>query len=456
MKDFLPKNLINLANLTKKPLYLVGGVVRNFLIDKSVSNDVDLAGTLTVEEIKGCIEQFGLNISAVYPRTGTVMFKDGVYNYEYTAFRKEEYVGGEHRPVFTQPTLDINEDALRRDFKCNAIYYDIKDGKYIDPLGGIANVKDKILDAVDKPDKVFSADGLRLLRLARFTGQLNFTPTNAVIESAKRFADNILDISVERIYAELKLILSADSKYHFSAQNGHYLALKVLDQTKVLDRIFPELTLGRGMAQRSDFHKYDVLEHSLRTVLYAPPEIRLSALLHDVGKPFCFNHYGNYYNHNAEGQTIAEGILQRLKVDKSTIRQVKFLVKEHMVDIDCAMRENKVRKFIQKNHQNIEQLLMLKQADYMACLDDSATAPTIVKWKKIYDKMKVDGTPFSLKELDINSSDLIEIGYQKEQISKELNSLLEYTAVCPDKNKKQFLMVKAESDFWDLSKNKLY
>ncbi len=452
MKNFLPKNLINLANLTKRPLYLVGGVVRNFLIDKSISNDVDLAGTIPIEQIKDYVQQVGLTISAVYPRTGTLMFKDGVYNYEYTAFRKEQYVGGEHNPIFTEPTNDINEDALRRDFKCNAIYYDIKNAQFIDPLGGISNVEKRILDTVDKPNKVFSVDGLRLLRLARFVGQLNFTPTTEVIEGAKKFADNILDISPERIYGELKLILNADSKYPFSPINGHYLALKVLDNTQVLDRIFPELTLGRGMAQRSDFHKYDVLEHTLRAVLYSPAQVRLGALLHDVGKPFCFNHYGNYYNHSIDGESIAEGILQRLKVDKSTIRQVKFLVKEHMVDIDCSMRESKVRKFIQKNHQNLEQLLMVKQADFMACMDKNSVAPAVSKWAKIYDKMKVDGTPFSLKGLDISSSDLIDIGYKREKISNELNHLLEYAVVCPDKNKRQYLIAKAQSDFRFLNK----
>lgn len=452
MKEFLPKNLINLANLTKAPLFLVGGVVRNFLIDKSISADIDLAGAIPIEQIKDLVQQVGYQISAVYPRTGTLMFKDGVYNYEYTAFRKEQYVGGEHNPIFTEPTDDINEDALRRDFKCNAIYYDIKNARFIDPLGGIGNVQKRILDTVDKPNKVFSVDGLRLLRLARFVGQLNFMPTAEVIDGAKRFADNILDISVERIYAELKLILNADSKYPFSPINGHYLALKVLDNTQVLDRIFPELTLGRGMAQRSDFHKYDVLEHTLRAVLYAPPQVRLAALLHDVGKPFCFNHYGNYYNHSIDGDKIAEGILQRLKVDKSTIKQVNFLVKEHMVDIDCSMRESKVRKFIQKNHQSIEQLLMLKQADFMACMDQHSTAPAVTKWVKIYDKMKVDGTPFSLKELDISSSDLIEIGYQKEQISKELDALLDYAVVSPEKNKRQHLIAKAQTDFGFLNK----
>ena len=447
------RKLIDLSCSLNRPLYAVGGVVRNFLLDRSVSNDIDLAAAIPAEEVKLVATKCGFKILAEYKRTGTVTFTDGVNRYEYTAFRKDSYKGGTHRPTETQFTDSIEEDALRRDFKCNAIYYDIKDGKIIDLLGGVADVKTRTLDTVDKPEKVFSEDGLRLMRLARFTGELNFTPTKEVISAARANSINIKDISPERILTELNAILICDKKYHFSDAMGHYRALRVLDETRVLDIIMPELTEGRGMAQRADFHKYDVLEHSLRSVAYADPKVRLAALLHDVGKPYCFKRDGYYYHHFSEGERIAEKVLKRLRASKSTIKTVKFLVREHMVDLDCSMKESKVRKFLIKNFEYLEELLMVKQADFRASLEVEYTAPTLVKWRKILSVMKVDGTPFNLKELNISAEELIKLGYKDKQIGKELKSLFDYAVTYPDKNVNCLLMNKAEKDLKKLREN---
>ena len=181
--------------------------MRNFLIDGSISEDIDLGAAISPEELATYLGAHNFNVSAEYKRTGTLVFSDGERKYEYTAFRKESYVGGEHVPFITQPTDSLEEDALRRDFKCNAIYYDLKNQKYEDPLDGINDVKHKVIDTVTTPYKVFANDGLRLMRLARFSGELNFKPTNEVLVYASKFAKNIKEISNERIFAELKMIL---------------------------------------------------------------------------------------------------------------------------------------------------------------------------------------------------------------------------------------------------------
>ena len=444
MIKILPKSLIDLANKLDKPLFLVGGAVRNYLIDNSLSTDLDICAAIPLEQFVKVVEESGFAISCVYKRTGTVLFLDGQFHYEYTAFRREKYVGGAHTPEYTELTDDIREDAVRRDFKCNAIYYDIKNQKIVDILGGVEDIKNKTLDTVKEPDKVFSADGLRLLRLARFVGELNFKPTNEVIEAATKYADNILDISPERIYSELKMILACDCKYPFSDPIGHYNALKLLDDTRVLDKIIPELTAGRGMAQRKDFHKYDVLEHSLRAVLYAKVNVRLGALLHDIGKPYCFIKDGRYHNHYAEGEKIAENVLKRLKADNETMAKIKFLVREHMLDLDCSMRENKIRKFLVKHISYIDEFFMLKQADFRASLEEDGTSPTILKWQTILAKMKEDGTPFSLKELKINAKDLMVLGCKGKEISRILNEIFEFCILNPQQNKKELLLKKAK------------
>lgn len=445
MKLNFPKNLIKLANSLDNTLYAVGGVVRNFLIDGSISTDVDLCANISSVDFSSYLNQFGFTILAEYKRTGTVMFTDGKFKYEFTSFREETYAkGGSHTPTSTKPTSDIKKDALRRDFKCNAVYYDIKNSEIVDPLGGLSDIENKVLDTVSKT--VFNHDGLRLLRLARFAGQLGFTPTSDVIKQAKINANNILDISPERIYDEIKKILICDTAYPFSDKNGHYTAFKILDETTVLDRIFPELTMGRNMAQRADFHKYDVLEHGLRSMLYAPQSIRLGALLHDIGKPICFKRDGMYYYHFIEGVKIAEKSLKKLKVDKKTIEQVKFLVREHMVDLDCSMSEIKVRKYLVKNQKRLDELVAVKQADFRASLEIFDTAPTLIKWKKIIDKMNSDGTPWEIKDLLITASDLIKIGYQGNLIGKELKRLHALCVSTPSKNNFDTLIEIAKSD----------
>ncbi|MBQ7348368.1 MAG: HD domain-containing protein [Clostridia bacterium] len=447
MKEFLPKKLITLAENLSRPLYAVGGVVRNFLIDRSISEDVDLASATPTEELCTQLEKVGLKVLAEYKRTGTVVFGDGERRYEYTTFRKEEYLGGEHTPYITMPTDDIKEDALRRDFKCNAVYYDLKNGQFVDPLDGIRDIKERRLSTADKPEKVFRHDGLRLMRLARFAGELNFIPDSQTLSAATTYAKNILEISPERIYAELIKILQSDTKYRFSDPRGHYVGLKILDVTRTLDYIFPELTDGRGMAQRADFHRYDVLEHSLRTVRHADKKVRLAALLHDIGKPFCFRRDGYYYHHFEEGERIAEQVLLRLKADKDTIEEVKFLVREHMVDLDCSMRENSVRLFLVKNQVWIDRLLLIKQADFRASLETHDIAPTLIKWDRIKKTMESDGAPFALKDLKISAAELMEIGFKDKELGKELKRLWEYTVVHPEKNNKEFLLPTAKSDF---------
>ncbi|MBQ8426874.1 MAG: HD domain-containing protein [Clostridia bacterium] len=447
MKRVLGKEIMEFARFLNKPLYVVGGAVRNYLIDKSFSEDVDLSAGIPVEEMLRALNRFGFKILAEYKHTGTIVFFDGVRKYEYASFRREEYFGGEHTPRQTEFTEDIELDARRRDFKCNAVYFDIANEKYVDPLGGIIDIQNKTLDTVISPDKVFKNDGLRLMRLARFAGELNFKPTEQVLMYAEKYSENILEIAPERVYSELIKILQSDTKYPFSDKRGHYTGLKILDRTRVLDKIMPELTEGRNMVQRADFHKYDVLEHSLRSVLYADKSVRLDALLHDVGKPYCMKRDGWYYAHFIEGVKIAEKILKRLKADNQTIKRVGFIIKTHMVDIDCSMSKRKVRKFIVDNIGGYyEQLLLVKQADYRASLEDEFIAPTLVKWNKIYQEMKADGTPFTLKDLKISATDLIENGYTVKNIGKELQRLHAIAVKNPKNNDKEILLEMAKND----------
>lgn len=441
-------DIINLAKILNKPLYAVGGIVRNALLGEK-GGDIDLASPTDSEEFVCALENAGLFVQAVYKRTGTVMFRDSDgTHYEHTCFRSEVYgTGGQHTPIKTVFTDDICLDAIRRDFKCNAVYYDIGKGVLVDPLGGIEDIKNKVLDTVVAPKDVFCFDGLRLLRLCRFAGELGFEPTKEVTEGAYEYRNNIKDISPERIFDELQKILIADYKYSWSPKDGHYRGIKLCHKIGVLALILPELTLGENMPQRADFHSYDVLEHSLKSVLYADKSVRLACLLHDVGKPYSFEKHKNFYSHADDGEIIARKILERLKASIKLTEEVAFLVKKHMLDLDCKVKQNKVRRYIIESGEYFDKLLLVKQADFSACKDDLSQAPCTIKWKQIYDKMKSEGVPFTVKELKVNGEDMKKVGFSGKRVGEVLKKLFDTCIADGAFNDREKLIVLAEKTF---------
>ncbi len=442
MQSVLPQNLFHLAENCENPLYAVGGSVRDHLANltqKHGERDFDLCSPTPVETFVESAKKSGFAVRAVYKNTGTVKLQDKLgVGYEYTTFRSDEYVRGTHVPVQTTFTTDIRLDARRRDFTCNAIYYDIKTGEYLDPLDGRTAIKEKRLTTVAPAKKVFSEDGLRLMRLARQAACLGFSPDSDCLSGAKENAALISDISPERIFAELSSILTADEKY--GVKGGHYAGLKLLDETRVLDYILPELAAGRALAQRADFHKYDVLEHSLRAALYADKEIRLAALLHDVGKPLCQKRDGNAHAHPEEGETLVCDILTRLKAPNKTIDETAKLVALHMYDFNCKTGENKLRRFFATHYPLLEKLLLLKQADFSACTDNLSIAPTCARWKTLLEKLREERAPLTLKELDLSGKDLLEAGVEPRRISEILQKLLLHAVCNPKDNVKERLI----------------
>lgn len=417
------ENLQELAKACNFPLYIVGGYVRDLLAGLECNDkDIDICAPADADAFIACAQKCGAEVTAVYRNTGAVKLKLKGEEYEFTCFRSDEYVRGEHRPVKTFFTDDITLDSKRRDFKCNAVYYDIANGKICDPLGGVDDIKNKRLTTVAAADKVFGEDGLRLMRLARQSAQTGFIPTEECLAGAKNNAKLISDINAERIYAELCAILHADERYGKSY--GQYAGLKILDRARVLDYILPELTAGRGMEQPASFHAHDVLEHSLRAVKYADSSVRLAALLHDIGKPYCKNNFGTYHNHGQESARIAGEVGSRLKMPKKLIAETERLCETHMYDTRCDARESKIRKFIVKNNDIFEKVLSVKQADYSACKDDLSPAPCVIKWKGIYENMLKEGAPVNLKQLKIRGDELIKEGIKPENVGDVLEKLL--------------------------------
>ena len=440
MREKLTKSLISLAEHCPEPLYLVGGSVRDYLAGTlSPAPDWDLASPMTEEKFLSAAQRSGLEVRAVYPATGTVKLKDGEgAEYEFTRFRSDTYVRGMHAPAETEFTRDIKKDAVRRDFCANAVYYDIQKDEFIDPLGGIPDIQKHILRTVAPAKKVFGEDGLRLMRLARIAAETGFSPDEECLEGARANHMLIRDIVPERIFQELCRILSSDEKT--GGEDGPYRGLCLLRETGVLNEIAPELALGDGLDQRKDFHKYDVLEHSLRCVRYAPPDIRFAALLHDVGKPYCFYRDGNFHAHPEEGARIAGEMLSRWKAPKKLTEETKTLILLHMRDFDLNMRESKVRRELIAHYPLLKKLFALKQADFSACRDDTSPAPTVVKWEGVLQKMKAEGAPLTLSELAVTGKDALNAGIPPHEVGNVLHLLLFDCALSMAKNERATLL----------------
>ena len=398
---------------TDKPLYAVGGCVRDHLRGKDCY-DIDLAGGVTPEELMDILRKSSFKATSASPRLGTVVIK-GKNTYEYTTFRIDSYPTGSgvHTPTQVKFTDDLTTDAKRRDFKCNAIYYRIKDGKIIDPLGGIKDIERNVLSTTVDPDVVLSQDGLRILRLARFVSSLGYEIEEQTYDSAKRLVGRLNEISVERVREELNRILAGDYCYK---------ALCLMRDIGALAIILPELAANDGVPQKEEYHRYDVLEHIFKVVEACPPQVRLAGLFHDIAKGVCQANDGNMYFHNTVGAEMTENIMTRLKYSNRQIERTARMVKLHMFDVNGNTKESKCRRFIAKNIDVFDEMLALFEADCVGTgrFESSRTAE---KLRRIYAKMLDEKVPMSIKELAVNGKDLQSLGYDGREIGRALDEI---------------------------------
>lgn len=444
MEQLLPQKLRQLAKNCPFPLYVVGGTCRDYWAGLVPSGfDFDIASPTLPDEFCEYAQANGFIVQSVYHQTGTVKLTcDGV-GYEYACFRSDKYIRGEHTPTQTYFTQDIELDARRRDFCCNAIYYNIATGQFVDPLGGIQDAQRHILRTVRDPERVFGEDGLRLLRMVRQSACCGFEPDKACLQGVKNNAHLIRDIVPERIGAEVIAILQADQKY--GVKDAPYHGLCLLRESGLLPYILPELALGDGMEQNATYHRHDVLEHTFRAVRYSSPDVRLSALLHDCGKPYCWQTQGNFYEHEVYGERIARQICGSLRVSKRQTDEVCRLVRWHMYDLLGNTKENKIRKLIVENLDIFPQLLALKQADYSACRDDLSPSPIVLRWQAIYQRMVEENCPLTTKDLAIKGNELIAQGISPNLVGKLLHQLLIECVYDPKINQKERLLKRAVS-----------
>ena len=411
--------------------YAVGGCVRDLLRGKTPC-DFDIASSASpfrVLELFADTPTFETGL-----KHGTVTVVVDGENYEVTTFRRDgEYSDG-RRPDGVTFTDDLTEDLARRDFTVNAMAYNYSDG-LIDPFGGLDDLKSRTLKCVGDPYKRFKEDSLRILRLVRFSSSLGFVADKKTAEAAKELRSGLSHVSAERVFVEL------DKTLH-----GENAVNALLGFHDIIFEVLPELKPCYKFDQKSPWHRYDVYEHIVRSVGAADnvEEIKWCMLLHDIGKPDCYvfrNGSGHFYGHAEVSVKKAEAIFDRLKVSRKLKRYALFLIKNH--DYVISPDDKSVKKVIAKwGYGAFYDILKVKKADNAAQATEAAEKESGVtdELKRIADKIKARGDCVCLKDLAINGDDLLELGVEKEKISKILNFTLSKVISGTLKNDKEILL----------------
>ena len=399
--------------------YAVGGCVRDRLMGRAPT-DYDVTTSALPQETAAVFA--GERVVETGMKHGTVTVLLDGHPLEITTFRIDGAYSDARHPDAVTFTRSLRADLARRDFTVNAMAYSARTG-LVDPFGGEADVRAKILRCVGDPAARFREDALRILRCVRFSSVLGFAIDPATAAAARASRALLRTISAERVAGELKkLVCGADVRR------------VVLAETDILGAVLPEILPMRFFDQRNKHHVFDVLEHCAAACEAVPPEpvLRLAALLHDVGKPDCFftdeDGVGHFYGHAERGAEITDAILRRLRLDNESRERITLLVRRHDMRIDPEKRSvlRCLRRF---GAEFFFQLLEIKRADTLA----HAPGPKMDERLQRYAELKAlardaiaEEACFSLRSLAVNGRDLLDAGFAPgPAVGQALETLLD-------------------------------
>lgn len=386
----IPAYIHTLARCFEKaghPLYGVGGAVRAQVLGLPPA-DYDVTGPATPDEAMAVIKNTpGFSARMVLPRLGTIHIahEDGAV--EYTTFRTESYGDG-HTPREVAFTTDINKDALRRDFSCNALYLDLCSGQIHDPTGGLQDIEKKLLRATTAdPALIMKDDGLRVLRMVRFALQLRFTIEEKTYQSAD--AALLTQISKERLGQELSQILLGDVRYDVPYGWAALVrGLYQLDELGVRQILFPHCVVD-DMACAE-----------------APPHLpsRLAAWL------------------LPSGSQKAKVALEELRFSGDVVNQAVQLIEDLLTEGDFAW------KLVRRGYAHGERLAALKPA----------LAPLLAQ-------LQADQVPDSLARLAVTGEDVANLlGGPSTKVGETLTALWQHVVGKPADNQRETLLKLAQ------------
>jgi tRNA nucleotidyltransferase (CCA-adding enzyme) len=421
--------------------YLVGGCVRDLLIGRE-PKDWDYTTNAHPEQIQALFPDHYYNNDF-----GTVGVKNEtepdtrLQVIEVTPYRTESGYSDSRRPDQVTFGVSLDEDLARRDFTVNAIAYQITTNTIVDRFDGIVDLKAKRLKTVGDPNERFGEDALRMMRAVRLAAELDFVIDPATMTAIATNSERLGHISIERIANEFIRLI--DSK---APMQG----ILFLEKTNLLPHIIPELLQAMGCEQ-GGIHSYDVYEHLLRTLQAAADkdfstEMRLAALLHDIGKPATRRTGGKnklytFFGHEVVGARMAKTILERLRLSRELIDQVVLLVRWHMffADPDLITLAAVRRTIVRVGENNIENLLNLRVCDRVGTGRPKEQPFRFRKYKAMVDQARRD--PISVKMLAINGDEIMALTGEKpgKRLGYLLHTLLEEVLIEPGKNSREYL-----------------
>ncbi|WP_207455323.1 CCA tRNA nucleotidyltransferase [Desertivibrio insolitus] len=352
-------------------LALVGGSVRDAFLDRPLT-DLDLTTDARPDDILRIVKPLSDAHWDIGREFGTIGARIDGQTVEITTYRADEYDGVTRKPVVKFGD-SLEADLVRRDFTVNALALRVPQKQLVDPSGGLDDMLAQLLRTPVDPATSFGDDPLRILRAARFTGQLNFTVEEGTLAAMEQLAPSLSIVSAERVRDELVKLLSADAPRR---------GIRLLVDTGVAELVLPEISALRLEIDEHHHHK-DVYEHSLTVVDQAidlekqrtpdrSPDLvlRLAALLHDIGKPATRRLEPGgavtFHHHDVVGAKLATKRLKELRFDTATIKQVARLIELHLRFFgysEGTWTDSAVRRYVRDAGDLLDRLHILVRAD---------------------------------------------------------------------------------------------
>ncbi len=356
-KPFL-KELSNLYAKNGFQIYLVGGAVRDGILGIE-TKDFDFTTSASSEDSIKMLNKNDYKTTEIGRAFGTIETTVGDYSIHITTYREDKYNKDSRKPEI-KTSGELETDLSRRDFTVNAIAYDINNTEIIDPHGGLKDLSEGLIRTPDTADISFSDDPLRMLRACRFVSTHGFTPNNELFKAISKNVERIEIVSTERIRDEFTKLLTGKEPS---------LGLKAFVESGLSELIMPELNELKIEVDPKHHHK-DVYEHTMVVLDRVSPTLisRMSALLHDIGKPKTKgieNGKVHFRHHEVVGAKMSKKILKRLKYDNETIKKVSLLVENHLRPHTFKMgwTDSAVRRYIIDAGGLLEELNDLVRAD---------------------------------------------------------------------------------------------
>lgn len=321
--------------------YFVGGCVRDRLLGKRPS-DYDIASDAGPERVR----QYFDKTIPVGEAFGVMIVRAGGESFEVSTFRTESDYKDGRRPAHVAFS-DAKSDAARRDFTVNGLFYDPLTRKTLDWVGGVKDIRAKVIRTIGDAGLRFKEDKLRILRAVRFATNLGFRIEKRTFDAVRKMSSQIAVVSAERIRDELIKIFTGPRP----AQG-----LDWLDKTGLLKVLLPEIEALKGVRQPKEFHpEGDVYKHTrimLGKLKNAPLVLAFGCLLHDIGKPRTFRRAKDrirFDGHDRVGAGMADALLERLRFSNAERQQIVACVDGHMRFKDVPhMKESTLRRMFQR------------------------------------------------------------------------------------------------------------